>query len=89
LCLPDDHAEIDATQSGHIARYVNHACQPNLVAKEVISFLLEPFPRIAYFAKKNIRAGDELTIDYNPVVSDNNPNMKLCRCSTNCKNRVI
>jgi hypothetical protein len=41
-----------------IARYTNHSNQPNLYYRRVGN-------RYEFIAKRNIRAGEELTIDYN------------------------
>ena len=48
---------IDGSPRGNVARYVNHACDPN--AEAVLSR-----GRMMFRAVKNIAAGAEITIDY-------------------------
>ena len=56
---------IDATQVGHIARFINHSCAPNCCVYQV---LIEQWevqkPHFAFFSNRDIAAGEELTIDY-------------------------
>ncbi|KAG0586446.1 hypothetical protein KC19_2G091100 [Ceratodon purpureus] len=57
----DTEQIIDATRKGGIARFVNHSCSPNCVAK-VIS--VENLKKVVFFAKRDIYAGEEVTYDY-------------------------
>ncbi|KAL6601411.1 hypothetical protein ACP70R_044631 [Stipagrostis hirtigluma subsp. patula] len=52
---------IDATRKGGIARFVNHSCQPNCVAK-IISVRNEK--KVVFFAERHINPGEEITYDY-------------------------
>ncbi|KAL8475194.1 hypothetical protein ACS0TY_031571 [Phlomoides rotata] len=52
---------IDATRKGGIARFVNHSCKPNCVAK-VISVRAEK--KVVFFADRDIYPGEEITYDY-------------------------
>ncbi|KAI7993840.1 Histone-lysine N-methyltransferase trr [Camellia lanceoleosa] len=52
---------IDATHKGGIARFVNHSCLPNCVAK-VISVRSEK--KVVFFAERDIYPGEEITYDY-------------------------
>ncbi|XP_075643736.1 uncharacterized protein LOC142614956 isoform X3 [Castanea sativa] len=52
---------IDATRKGGIARFVNHSCLPNCVAK-VISVRNEK--KVVFFAERDIFPGEEITYDY-------------------------
>lgn len=55
------------------ARYVNHSCNPNVIEKE----------RTAY-ALKNIKRGEEITIDYDKIAYLEKP--LKCHCgSENCR----
>ncbi|HSE34501.1 MAG TPA: SET domain-containing protein [Candidatus Paceibacterota bacterium] len=49
--------DIDGSPRWNIARYVNHACRPNSEA-------IDRGARIFYAAKRNITAGEEITVDY-------------------------
>ena len=53
---------IDATKKGCLARFCNHSCNPNcMVEKWVVGDKL----RMGIFSNEHIRAGEELTFDYN------------------------
>ena len=53
---------IDPTIGGNVGRFINHSCQPNLAAVLVRagSFV----PRVAFFCKRDIPTGEELTFFY-------------------------
>ena len=64
LEVPKRKFTLDARFYGSIARWFNHCCDPNLIS---VSFVVnEPvqLQRIAFFSKRDICAGDELTFDY-------------------------
>uniref|UniRef100_A0A0E0EUT3 Histone-lysine N-methyltransferase n=1 Tax=Oryza meridionalis TaxID=40149 RepID=A0A0E0EUT3_9ORYZ len=52
---------IDATRKGGIARFINHSCQPNCIAK-IISVRNEK--KVVFFAERHINPGEEITYDY-------------------------
>jgi uncharacterized protein len=54
---------IDATRRGSAARWINHSCQPNCEIEEEDS-------RIFIEAHRDIRAGEELTYDYNLQIGE-------------------
>ncbi|XP_048096210.1 LOW QUALITY PROTEIN: histone-lysine N-methyltransferase SUV39H1b [Alosa alosa] len=61
----DDEYTVDAAHYGNISHFVNHSCDPNLQVYNVfIDNLDERLPRIAFFATRSIKAGEELTFDY-------------------------
>ena len=56
---------IDAMKSGNEARYFNHCCSPNLFSMCVWYDSVDPlYHHVAFFAKNDIAAGKELTINY-------------------------
>jgi uncharacterized protein len=68
----DNYWTLDGAVGGSGAEYINHCCDPNISA--VIRG-----GRILYIAKKHIRKGEELTIDYHFARDvDKVP----CRCGT-------
>ncbi|XP_044398740.1 uncharacterized protein [Triticum aestivum] len=52
---------IDATRKGGIARFINHSCMPNCVAK-IISVKNEK--KVVFFSERHIDPGEEITYDY-------------------------
>ena len=48
---------IDGAVGGSGAGYINHACDPNLLARRIRG-------HIFYFSRRPIRNGEELTVDY-------------------------
>jgi SET domain-containing protein len=67
----------DAGVGGNIARYINHACRPNCYV-DIIG------RNVWILAKRRIRAGEELTYDYN---SDGYCAIQ-CQCRKGCR-RVL
>ncbi len=64
---------IDGAARTNIARYINHSCRPNC----------EPeieHGRIFIDARKNIRAGEELSYDYGKEYLDEHIRPLGCRC---------
>uniref|UniRef100_A0A8D0BPL4 [histone H3]-lysine(9) N-methyltransferase n=1 Tax=Salvator merianae TaxID=96440 RepID=A0A8D0BPL4_SALMN len=56
---------IDARFYGNISRFINHFCEPNLIAVRVfMSHQDLRFPRIAFFSSRHIQAGEEIGFDY-------------------------
>jgi uncharacterized protein len=53
----DKYWSLDGASGGSGAEYINHSCQPNVVARILKGHIL-------YFSKRRIRAGEELTVDY-------------------------
>lgn len=75
----DNVMVIDATRMGGLARFINHSCDPNCVAKTIA---LNGSKRIVMYAKKHLRPGDELTYDYKfPLEKDPKKRVK-CLCGS-------
>jgi SET domain-containing protein len=53
---------IDATMKGGLARFVNHSCNPN---SETEKWIVGNKFRMGIFAKRDIKAGEEIVFDYN------------------------
>lgn len=71
---------IDPSVCGNVGRYINHSCDPNLVALLVRagSFV----PRVAFFCLRDVQAGEELTFSYGEgrvrvQATDSGPSAKL------------
>ena len=63
LFVVDAKTVIDATRRGNSARWINHSCRPNCEA-------VDDDGRIYIEAVRDIRAGEELTYDYNLVLDE-------------------
>uniref|UniRef100_A0A665WF93 Euchromatic histone-lysine N-methyltransferase 1a n=1 Tax=Echeneis naucrates TaxID=173247 RepID=A0A665WF93_ECHNA len=56
---------IDARLFGNIGRFINHLCEPNLLAVRVFTMHQDlRFPRIAFFSSGSIKTGDQIGFDY-------------------------
>jgi len=87
LFLLDDEIVIDANHGGNSARWINHGCDPNCEA-------VEEDGRMFIEAVRDIRAGEELTYDYNLVVDERyTPAVKrqyACGCGArNCRGTML
>ncbi|XP_015608577.1 uncharacterized protein LOC107274224 [Cephus cinctus] len=73
---------IDGHRMGGDGRFVNHSCEPNC---EMQKWSVHGLPRMALFASRDIKSGEELTYDYNFALF--NPSEgQMCRCgSTACR----
>lgn len=66
--LNDDYI-LDANRKGNIARWINHSCAPNCVAFVIENESGNPRKdKVVIEAKRNIKAGEELTYDYGIVL---------------------
>jgi uncharacterized protein len=63
LFVVDGKTVIDATWRGNSARWINHSCRPNCEA-------VDDEGRIYIEAIRDIRAGEELTYDYNLLLEE-------------------
>ncbi|XP_015280005.1 PREDICTED: histone-lysine N-methyltransferase SETDB1 isoform X2 [Gekko japonicus] len=82
---------IDAKLEGNLGRYLNHSCSPNLFVQNVFVDTHDlRFPWVAFFASKRIRAGTELTWDYNYEVGSVEGKKLLCCCGAlECRGRLL
>jgi SET domain-containing protein len=83
-----DGRVIDASRRGNAARWINHSCAPNCRTFE------DEQGRVFIEAKRTIRAGDELTYDYQ-LELDERVTAKLraeyaCRCGAKrCRGTLL
>ena len=84
-------ATIDSTMFGNIARFVNHRCHDPSMHVVVDTGTLYPtslaLPLIKFYSKRDIRAGEELTVDYSPGAdTDTLAKQVVCKCmSLHCR----
>ncbi|MDO9003321.1 MAG: SET domain-containing protein-lysine N-methyltransferase [Aquabacterium sp.] len=70
---------LDATQSTDPLRFANHSCAPNMVLKVQQG-------RVAFYALRDIAAGEELTVAYGPT---HHAGRLACRCGApGCAGRL-
>lgn len=75
----DPYWTLDGAVGGSGAEYINHSCEPNLVARIVKGHIL-------YLSKRSIRRGEELTVDYH---FDKKVEKVPCRCgSLQCRGTI-
>lgn len=73
---------IDATQKGGVARFINHSCQPNCVAK-IISVRNEK--KVVFFSERQINPGEEITYDYHFTQEDEGQRIPCFCRSRSCR----
>ncbi|CAA7408044.1 unnamed protein product [Spirodela intermedia] len=78
----DKESIIDATRKGGIARFVNHSCLPNCVAK-VITVRNEK--KVVFFAERDIKSGEEITYDYHFNHEEEGKKIPCFCSSKNCR----
>jgi uncharacterized protein len=66
----DAYWTIDGSVGGSGAEYINHSCEPNLVARIIKGHIL-------YMSRREILPGEELTVDYH---FDKKVEKVACRC---------
>jgi SET domain-containing protein len=59
ICQIDGRWSIDASRGGNATAYINHSCDPNCFSRVQHGHML-------FFARRDIAAGEELTLDYTP-----------------------
>jgi uncharacterized protein len=75
----DAYWTLDGSVGGSGAEYINHSCEPNLVAKIIKGHIL-------YMSRRDIRAGEELTVDYH---FDKKVEKVPCRCGAHqCRGTI-
>ena len=75
----DKYWTIDGAAGGSGAEYINHSCDPNLTSRILKGHIL-------YLSRRDIRAGEELTIDYH---FDKKVERVPCRCgSPKCRGTI-
>lgn len=82
---------IDSSQTGNVARFINHSCSPNLLVQCVVRGHQDTrWSRVMLFAMDNIPPFRELTIDYGSELpaSDLGMQFKPCLCrSEECRGK--
>jgi uncharacterized protein len=75
LFILTDSITIDGKGRNNLARYINHSCRPNAEPESD-----EDEMKMRIFAKRSIKAGEELTYDYGKEYWDSHIKPYGCRC---------
>src|SRR2546426_9938894 len=79
ICAIDDHWSVDGSRGGNGTHYINHSCEPN-------SYMKILYGHILFFARRDIIAGEEITIDYEETL---HPDKKRCSCGArSCRGTI-
>ncbi len=79
VCYVDERIYLDGTRGGNGTHYINHSCAPNTYTKVQAGHIL-------FIAKRDIRHGEEITVDY---VCTFHSNDKRCRCqAATCRGTI-
>lgn len=79
----NDNWTIDGKGRENTARYINHSCRPNCYAE-----LTDDEKRVFIIAKRNIKAGEELSYDYGKTFWNEYIKPKQCRCEKCTESRL-
>ncbi|KAI4350316.1 hypothetical protein L6164_004783 [Bauhinia variegata] len=58
---------IDATRIGNVARFINHSCDGGNLSTKLVRSSGALFPRLCFFALKDIQEDEELTFSYGEI----------------------
>ena len=70
ICAINNRWSLDGSRGGNGTHYINHSCVPNAYMKITYNHIL-------FIALRDIRAGEEITIDYESTL---HPDTKRCVC---------
>src|SRR5215813_12504974 len=79
ICAINNRWSLDGSRGGNGTHYINHSCQPN-------AFMKILYKHILFIALRDIKAGDEITIDYETTLHSDD---KRCICGAqNCRGTI-
>lgn len=79
ICAIDERWSLDGSRGGNGTHYINHSCSPNAYVAIMRGHIL-------FFALRNIRPGEEITIDYQQTL---HPDSKRCFCrAASCRGTI-
>ena len=70
ICAIDEKWSLDGSRYGNGTHYINHSCAPN-------SYMKIHYGHIQFYALRDIRPGEEITIDYETTLHSDK---KRCYC---------
>jgi len=79
ICDIDGRFSLAGSRGGNGTHYINHCCEPNAYMKTLYGHIL-------FFALRDIRPGEEITIDYEQTLL---PDSRRCHCGAkNCRRTI-
>ena len=79
ICGIDHRWSLDGSRGGNGTHYINHSCRPNAFTRTLYGHLI-------FFALRDIRVGDEITIDYEYTLHSDT---KKCFCGVrDCRGTI-
>ena len=79
ICAIDSRWSLDGSRGGNGTHYINHSCQPNCYMKIL-------YGHIQFYALRDIRPGEEITIDYQYTLHSDS---KRCHCGAeSCRGTI-
>jgi SET domain-containing protein len=79
ICAINDRWSLDGSRGGNGTHYINHSCEPN-------AFMQILYDHILFIALRDIRPGEEITIDYESTLHSNK---KRCICAApSCRGTI-
>jgi SET domain-containing protein len=79
ICAINERWSLDGSRGGNGTHYINHSCEPNAYMKIV-------YDHILFIALRDIKAGEEITIDYESTLHSNK---KKCTCGAlSCRKTI-
>jgi uncharacterized protein len=79
ICAIDDQWSLDGSRGGNGTHYINHSCEPN-------SYMKVLYGHILFFALRDIKAGEEITVDYDSTLHSDK---KRCICgAARCRGTI-
>ena len=79
ICAINNRWSLDGSRGGNGTHYINHSCTPN-------AFMKILYKHILFIALRDIKPGEEITIDYESTL---HPNSKRCICGAqSCRGTI-
>jgi SET domain-containing protein len=79
ICAINNRWSLDGSRGGNGTHYINHSCEPN-------AFMKILYDHILFIALRDIRPGEEITIDYESTLHSND---KRCVCGASSCRKTI
>jgi SET domain-containing protein len=79
ICAIDERWSLDGSRGGNGTHYINHSCRPNAFTRTLRGHII-------FFALRDIKPGEEITIDYEDTLHSDR---KRCTCGApSCRGTI-